>query len=303
MSFSKIIKIVLALLLLGIGAWYFFIKDYNYKITFKTRQLPGIVYSNIVKWNDGKPDANKVVITLGKTPFSEIQQELRSEDTILKYHWLITKEDDSTSLVTVKIKDEQHSLKQNFQTLFFKNDFVKNSISKVKQLGKDINNKAEFYKLSSVTNSQIPSFNCAYMSLESKVQDKAMTMLKNIEIVMNYLRDNDIELINHPFLEITKWDVENDSIQFNFCFPISEMSDYPKSEKVKIKKTDKKEALKIDFNGNYRDSDNAWYGIIDYAKTNNININMLPFEVYLNDPHQGGNSLEWKAEVYMQIAE
>jgi hypothetical protein len=28
---------------------------------------------------------------------------------------------------------------------------------------------------------------------------------------------------------------------------------------------------------------------------------MTPFEVYLNDPHQGGNALEWKADVYMPI--
>ena len=79
------------------------------------------------------------------------------------------------------------------------------------------------------------------------------------------------------------------------------MENYPLSERIKTKKTVKKKALKIVYNGNYKDSDKAWYGIIEYSKSNNINIKMTPFEIYLNDPHQGGDPLQWKADVYMPL--
>jgi effector-binding domain-containing protein len=302
MKLSRVFKIV-GILLVFLGVWYFFIKDYNYKITFKTNQVPAIVYNQIIKYNDGEPSNNKVVSILNKTPFNEIQQELKSGDSVIKLNWFLSKVNDSTTLVTLKIKDEAHSLKQNFQALFFKNSFVEKRISKVQQFGKEINQEAESYKISLVTKAEMPFYNCAYISLESTVQNKAITMLKNIEVLTNYIRDNNLEIGNNPFSEITDWNIENDSIKFNFCFPINEMDNYPLNESVKIKKTIKKEALKIVYNGNYRDSDMAWYGIIEYAKSNNINIKLRPFEIYLNDPHQGGNALEWQAEIYMPINE
>jgi effector-binding domain-containing protein len=302
MKLSRVFKIV-GILLVFLGVWYFFIKDYNYKITFKTNQVPAIVYNQIIKYNDGEPSNNKVVSILNKTPFNEIQQELKSGDSVIKLNWFLSKVNDSTTLVTLKIKDEAHSLKQNFQALFFKNSFVEKRISKVQQFGKEINQEAESYKISLVTKAEMPFYNCAYISLESTVQNKAITMLKNIEVLTNYIRDNNLEIGNNPFSEITDWNIENDSIKFNFCFPINEMDNYPLNESVKIKKTIKKEALKIVYNGNYRDSDMAWYGIIEYAKSNNISIKLRPFEIYLNDPHQGGNALEWQAEIYMPINE
>jgi len=301
MKLSRIFKIV-GIVLVLLGIWYFFIKDYNYKITFKTPQVPTNVYNQIIKYNDGEPNDNKVVSILNKTPFNEIQQELKSGDSIIKLNWFLSKLNDSTTLVTLKIKDEAHSFNQNFQALFFKNAFIEKRISKATQFGKNMNHEAELYKISSVTRAEIPSFNCVYISLESTLQTKAVTMLRNIEMLTNYIRDNNLEISNHPFSEITDWDIENDSIKFNFCFPIKEMGDYPLSEKLKIKKMLKKEALKIVFNGNYRDSDKAWYGIIDYSKSNNINIKMTPFEIYLNDPHEGGDPLQWKADVYMPLA-
>ena len=37
------------------------------------------------------------------------------------------------------------------------------------------------------------------------------------------------------------------------------------------------------------------------AEINDIAINRLPIEIYLNDPHGGGNDLEWEAEIYMPL--
>ena len=118
---------------------------------------------------------------------------------------------------------------------------------------------------------------------------------------MNYIKDNNIKLTGHPFLEITEWDVVEDLIKFNFCFPIQERDEYPATNDIKFKQTEEKVALKTIFNGNYKISDRAWYAILDYAEIKNIDIEELPIEVYLNDPHSGGDDLKWEAEIYMPL--
>ncbi|MCK5400277.1 MAG: hypothetical protein KAJ28_01475 [Flavobacteriaceae bacterium] len=295
------IKFLIVFVLLGSLIWYFAIKDYNYRVTFKTPQVPGIVYDHIIKWNNGEGVNNKVVTVLNQSPFFEIEQELIVGDSIFKIRWTLEKENDSTTLVIAKFKDVKHSFMQNLQVPFYKNAFVKRSISTVKKFGENLLQNAKNYKVSEVTKDKIPSQYCAFISLESKPQDKASTMVKNIYIVMNYIKDNNIKLTGNPFLEITEWDVVKDIIKFNFCFPIEERGQYPTTNDVKFKKIKEKFALKTSFNGNYKISDRAWYVIMDYAQTKKIDIDKLPVEVFFNDPHDGGNDLEWKAEVYMPI--
>lgn len=300
MNKKKIILVALFPIVL-LGIWYFFIKDYNYKITFKTHQAPGIVYHHILEWNDGEAKNIEVINLIEKHPFNRINQEFKSGDATYNLNWEIIKENDTTSFVTLKIKDESNSFKQNLQAIFFKNDFVKNRISKVKDLRSYINNKAEFYRISRITKDILPSVNCAYITLESNITNKAMSMVSNISLVMSYIKDNDIELTGNPFSEITSWNMDNDSIKFNFCFPIKEMEKYPESDIVKIKKSIPKSGIKVDYNGNYSTSHLAWYRLLDYAKTYNININNLPIEIYKNDPHLGGDAIKWLAEIYMPI--
>jgi effector-binding domain-containing protein len=301
MNRIKFIKYALLLIVIILSSWYFLIKDYNYKITFTTSQATGIVYNALIKWDGGKNSSNNNLTILNKIPFSEVHQKFVSGDTVYTFNWLLQKKNDSTTLVIAKIKDEKHSFKQNLQAIFYKNAFVKKSTSIVKSFGEDLIQHAKSYKLSKVTEGKIPSQNCAYISLESKLQDKASTMLKNIAMLTNYIKDNNIELTGSPFLEITAWDIKNDQIKFDFCFPIKEQNIYPETNTIKFKKTETKDALKTVFNGNYRISDKAWYTLIDYANSNNIELEKLPVEFYLNDPHSGGNPLEWEAEVYMPI--
>jgi len=41
------------------------------------------------------------------------------------------------------------------------------------------------------------------------------------------LRNNNIRLRSNPFVEITEWDINNETISFNFCFPIPQQTDFP----------------------------------------------------------------------------
>lgn len=297
---SKIFKIFL-LLILGIGIWYFLLKDYNYRVTFKTDQAPGIVYAHLTEWNNGETPNNKVVTILNKSPFSEIEQHLKVGDSLFKIIWNLERSGENETTVIAKFKDENNSFKQNIQALYSKNDFVQRSIATVRGFGEGLIENAKNYKVSDVEEAMKPAQNCAFIQLECAPKDKASAMVKNIHVVMNYLKDNDLLLTGSPFLEVKEWDMENEKIKFDFCFPIMERQTYPPAKSVRFKKTKEQKSLKTIFNGNYRISDRAWFVLLDYAEQNNIDIEMSPVEFYLNDPHNAGNSLEWVAEVYMPI--
>ncbi|SFZ92758.1 effector-binding domain-containing protein [Flaviramulus basaltis] len=301
MSRLKLFRVLLLAVFLVVGIWYFFIKDYNYKVTFSISQSPGIIYNSLIQWNNGEIPNNKVVTTLNQTPFNEVNQNLFLGDSVLKINWSLKKKNDSTTIVTAKFKDEKNSFKQNLQVPFYNNVFVNQSISAVKNFSKTLIQNKKNYKLSGVTHAKIPPQNYAYITLQSSLNDKASVMVRNIPTIMNYIKDNNIQLAGNPFVEITNWNVEKDSIKFNFCFPIEKRESYPETYQVLFKQTKEKEALKVVFNGNYKISHMAWYQIIDYAKTNNINTDNLPVEFFLNDPHAGGNDLEWLAEIYVGI--
>jgi effector-binding domain-containing protein len=299
----KSILRLLGIILLALGIWYFFVKGYNYRISFTTNQSQGIVYDHLIRWNDGKSYRDTIVINLKKEPFSNITQNYKFGDSLFKFNWNLKMIDENTTKVTVNTKDEYNSFIQNILILSTQNHFKKKSIATVKKFGKSLLRNKENYNLHSVRDSIIPSQYCIYVSVESKASNKAQAMLKNIFYTMNYIKAYDeIQLTGQPFLEVTEWNIEKDSLKFDFCFPIKKLKEYPPMpSKVKIKETKERKALKTIFNGNYKISDRAWIQLRDYARYHDIEVTNLPVEIYYNDPHNDVNPMDWVAEVFMPI--
>ena len=59
--------------------------------------------------------------------------------------------------------------------------------------------------------------------------------------------------------------------------------------------------MQIIYNGNYRKSHVAWYAYDDYFNTTGIDKKVLPTEVFMNDPHQGGDELKWVTKVLIPL--
>ena len=300
---TKSVLRLLGILIVALGIWYFFIKGYNYQVSFTINQSQGIVYDHLTRWNDGKPYKDTIVTNLSKEPFSNITQNYRFGDSLFKIDWKLKMIDENSTKIIARTKDEQNGIVQNLYILSSKNHFKKKSIATVRKFGNSLNRNKENYNLQTVRDSIIPSQNCIYVSVKSKTADKAQAMLNNIFHTMNYIKGYDeIQLTGHPFLEVTKWDIEKDSLEFDFCFPIKQLKNYPPlPPKVKMKETKQRKALKTVFNGNYKISDRAWLQLKDYARYNNIKTIDLPVEIYFNDPHTGTNSHEWKAEVFLPL--
>jgi len=130
---------------------------------------------------------------------------------------------------------------------------------------------------------------------------KSRDMLASIGLVMFHLRNNNVDLAGDPFLQIKEWNKQTGAIKFDFCFPIIKNDSISETNDVKFKETLPQKALKAIFHGNYKISDSGWYYLIDYAERHHLEIDQLPTEIFLNDPHEGGNSLEWEAHILVPL--
>ena len=293
---------VLALALVLLLSWHFLIKPYNYRISFETKDPAGLVYSNLGAWMAVKGDADSSAVELiSRVPYSSYIQRVQLKDSLFEYRWEIVPTSDSTTKVTAYITDLNNKWIQNFYAPVYKTDFVKRSIRTVEDLAKEWVDYRERYRVGPVVQAEVSGRYCAYVSVRTTAKQKARTMLGNIADVMGYINSNNLELQGDPFLQVTQWDQKTDSIAFDFCFPIKASDSLPPSEVVKFKEVQAFSGIKTIFNGNYSISDKSWYWLLRHAENNNIEVDPLPFEVYKNDPHMGGDALQWEAEVYLPI--
>ena len=293
---------ILLLALVGLLCWHFLIKSYQHKVRFKTKDTPGLVYSNLLSWKfvKGLPDSSKVTV-VSNDPFKRVEHLVTVKDSSFRYVWEFNRTADSLTDVTAYISDNNNGFLQNVIVPFKNNDFVNRNISTVQALGEEWVAYRDKFRIGEVKEDSLgPKFS-AYITLEAEVTKKASSMMRNIADVMGFINENLLELDGNPYLEVSNWDPVKQTIMYDFCFPIKRQDSMPASNVVKFKESKAVNGLATRFNGNYSIADKAWYSIIEYADQNNIELKMLPTEVYLNDPHSGGNALQWEAIIFMPL--
>ncbi len=126
-------------------------------------------------------------------------------------------------------------------------------------------------------------------------------MMKNNSLLLTFLNEHDLKGGKFAFLIIDKWNLNNNTIDFRYCFPIKQLDTIPFHKDIKFGKQTSKKALKAIYNGNYITSDRGWFALHEYAKRHNINVKNKPLEIYYDNPFNGGEDLKWKTEVYLPI--
>lgn len=296
-------RFLIFLALVAAGIWYFGLKQDHYRISFTTKQPPAIVYNQISKWQGTKESGINSVSIDDKERHSSISQTVQVGDSTFTYDWNFYREDDATTKVDVKITDKNNWFAQKLQIPFSENDFVKRSIRTVKVIGAEFVVETKKFKVHSISDTVFGKRYAVYLPLKSAVNRKASTMLYSIGDLMGYINDNEIELQGDPYLEVTKWDEEMSTMEYNFCFPIAKSDSLPTSDLVFFKESPSFRAIKAEFNGNYAISNNAWYYLMEYAQQNNLKVKNVPTEVFLDDPQSGGNALNWKAHIYIPLVD
>ena len=289
----------LGIILLGTLIWYFFLKPHDYVVRFETKALPGTIYQTIKSWGNRLDDAQ----LLGQKNLSDFKYRIKFSDSTYTYHWKTETINDSVSEVKVYITDDDHSLANRWAIPFSETDFEKRTKKTLKDFVDELQDHLNNFKVNITGKAVIPSKYCACVSLKNIQRDKVHGMMEYYSLLSSVMAEKQVSLDGRPMVEVEDWNIENDSISYNFCFPVIKSDSLPQWAEVFYKQIESKPALRAVYNGNYITSDRAWYALLDYAEKNDIPIDKKPLEVFHNNPNMGGNEMEWETEVFMPIRE
>ncbi len=294
---KKKISIVVTILL-GLVIWYLFIKKYDYQITFKTNAAPGGVFYQL---QNLKFNSKKEGLILKTNPFTSIQQEVEINNNPVILDWRFTSIGDTVSRIKVGILSKNQSIKNRMQVLVGSSKLVDSVKSDLITFRKRLLQYTNKFRVIVEGEMEIPEMQVISVSSSAKRSRKANVMISSNAYLHPMLKENNISKNGFPFVKIKDWNIKTDSIHFDFGFPVKHPDSLPADSDIVYGKIKKKKALKAIYYGNYSNSDEAWFVLLEYAKKNNIILENKPLEIFHNNPMQGGNELDWKAEIFLPI--
>jgi effector-binding domain-containing protein len=299
---KKLISAV-SILISAFLIWYLFIKKSDYTINFKAKTATRTIFQGIQDWSKMQSQTlNQKYVILEKQNFDFIKQELVSGNDIYTYSWKINSVNDSLTQVSVDINEKNFSIYNRLTVPFFNTKFKEEQLKKIKDFreGLILHLKTYKVKINGVATSD-ETF-VAYINLKSVAQEKAQTMIMNDGKITAFLHDNAIKIIGKPYLEVVTWNENEETLDFNYCFPINIKTKIIQDAVVKFKTIPAMKGLAATYYGNYRTSDRAWFTLIDYAKNHNFKLSNKPLEHYLDNPFNGGNEMEWETKIIIPFA-
>lgn len=286
-------------ILVASAIWYLFIRSGDYQVNFDARANAGTVSQTVKLWSESLEDSE--IVEWDK--LNSVTQRITFNDSVFRFNWEFHQVHDSLTEVSVHIKDTKNSLKNRILIPFDDTNFEKRSRQSILDFGAKLNEHLEKIRVRVVGVEDLGTTYCACVELNTTQYGKAAGMMRNYVYMSNSLADSQVELNGVPFVEITDWDMETDSIAYDFCYPIIRSEKLPRIPEIKYRRLFDKRVIKAEYNGNYITSDRAWYSLMNYAEENGYEISGLPIEFFYNNPNMGGDELRWKAEIYMPIEE
>lgn len=284
--------------------WYLFIKKEDYIIRFPAKTSPGALMTLVENWSsiNARNKSFSYEIT-DKHPYDQLTQEISFEGHDLKLFWKFNSVNDSLTQVRVGLKEDEKSIYNRLTVPFMDTPFRSSSLELITDFKRQTERfLREEFKVHSLQMDTVPAFDFAYVALKDiKMNNKALNMMKYNPLLLDFLAKHEIPLAGYPVITIDKWNKTDNLIDFKFGFPVKEVDSFPDDERFKLGKVSSSKAIKAIFNGNYIDSDMAWFAIDEFAKRRNIEINKLPVEIFKDNPVYGGNELEWVAEIYVPL--
>lgn len=302
----KIIFIGLALSLIA-AIWYLFVKEYDYQFRFKAKYGPATVYQEILNWkNFTSEDTLQNIKVIDAKPYSGILQQVKlsNRDSLLM-EWELEYLNDSVTQVFVHTLGGKNQFKNRLKILnpFKKSTYLATLKENISAFNKTLDARQKVYKITMADTATSPTFDCACITSQTTVENKAGAMMATVKIIETYLLENDLKLQGSPLLKVTQWNMNNHEIVFDFCFPIQFRDHLKETEEIQLKHIKSSKSLHAVFNGNYRQSHFAWLDLYEKARRENIAVNPLPLEVYFDNPMTGSESIDWRADIYLPLSE
>ncbi len=289
---------ILFIALIAAAGWYFFLKPGDFTARIKANGNLGTIEQFTKNWNDNIVTTASV---LEKNNRTQIDQKYVVQDSLHLYNWNIKRINDTVTEIKVHIKDSAYSFHNRLQGLWKKTSFEKSTRQTILNYNEALQQHLKDITITINGEATLPAKHYAYTEYEGLQAFKVTGMMRDITYLQNTMAGSNATLDGPPFIKITHWNRETDSIKYQFGFPILPSDSLPQVADIKYGNTKDQKVLKATYNGNYLTSDRAWYALINYAKTNNIKIDQRPTEVFYNNPNMGGDASNWKAEIFMRI--
>jgi len=288
---------IIGFLTIGFLLWYLIIKPYDYLVTFKVKTSAGTINQSIKLWNTSLENSSPIQ----QENLKNLTQQIIVKDSTFNYDWSISSVNDSISKVNVYVTDIDHSFANKISIPFGTTDFEKRTQNTITDFIDKLKEHLNKIRVRVVGIDSTRTTYCAYIPMKGLQIEKARGMMQNYSLLTSVLSAENIEMNGTPFVEITNWNTQNDSIAYNFCFPVIKSDSLPIDSRIQYKQYSGVKALKASYNGNYITSDRAWYALLDYAGNNDIEIVKKPLEVFYSNPNFGGDELKWEAQIYLPI--
>lgn len=303
---KKIIIVILVLIIASLG-WYLFIKKYDYQFETTARYGPGAVSYELSEWKrlNGLENSGDIEV-VERRDFNSLTQKIKIDSSkSLEFKWELERINDSSTSVTLNVLSPKNKLTNRIAIVnpFQKSNYIDSLKKQVLNFSKQLRDNQNQYKITPSNNIvETPEMDCICITSRNiPLTGKAKEMMRTISFLENFVLNNKIGISGYPFLKVTDWDREKDLIDFDFCFPVSDISKLTGTNTIQIKKYPSKKALKLIFNGNYRLSHVSWFDLIYLAGERGNERYDWPMEVYHDNPKIDMNELNWKAEIYLPI--
>ncbi len=287
------------ILLIGVFTWYLLIKKYDYEITFNANLAPQGVYHQVKKTKPGEHNTKKENII----NTSSLTQEVTVDHEKVILDWHFKRIQDTITKIRVGIVSKEHSIQNRLRVLVGSSTMVKLVKEDLINFRKQLKRYTSTFKVIIEGETDIPAMETLSVSSKIKRSGKAEEMMTHNSYLYPKLVERNVSKSGFPFVKIKNWNQEKDIIHLDFGFPIVYTDSLPVDSKITYTKVASQKALKATYYGNYRTSDEAWFILLEHAIAHHISVDLKPLEIFYNNPMQGGNELQWKAEVFLPIIE
>ncbi len=288
----KFVGVLLAALLAGL-AWYLFILPFEFKVTFQTKALPGVIEQCI---KTGFTHA-----TYSKEANEEVLQQITMDSSEYQLTWLFKELNDSTTSVSVLFHEPGRSLLNKFLVPFRATQIESHAEESIREFYEALKKHISNFKVKVEGPTELDRMFYVYAPVKTTQTGKAGGMMAHYNLISSFVVSNQLETRGVPLLSVDRWDEETDSLYYHFGFPVLFKDTLPEHELLKYQWIGPKKVIKAVYHGNYITSDRAWYALRNYAKKNKLEVVGAPIEFFYSNPNFGGNELKWKAEVFLPI--
>lgn len=339
----KIIKYLLFLILLIVigSAIYFGTKDgtYDIKDSKIIKAPPEVVFSKVndyKNWETWGPwkkedpsirytyaektagegasyswngEMNGSMTTTRVIPNKEIDQDLTLDTPGGERHpqvyWNFEEIEEGTK-VTWRMTGEHTLLDKVYFSISgmdFKAQIHEMNIAGLKGLNKEAIEDMKRYSINVDGVTQYGGGYYMYTTSVAKQQELGAKMEPMMIQVIDFVRENNLNMAGKPFTLYNQIDSQNNTVIFSTGVPVKEKVITPEGSPVVCGFMDPVSAVKISLKGNYKHLQEAHNKGKQYIEKNGLQIDPTGkmFEVYITDPKETANPANWFTEIYLPI--